>query len=227
MTTPQQAPRVTKSDIEAQIAKIQYINAGAASRAAGSPDSKELNVLTICFLTTQSGFTVSGESACVSPENFDEELGKKYAYEAAFNKLWQLFGFNLKQKIYEEGRKPGEDMTETFIEVAARTAHAVNNEIRRFKDPNEVVVPWDAASDAQRESTKAGITALMRNPHLTAEQQHELWFDHMKAQGWSYGPVKDEATKTHPCMVKYSQLDAGDRLKDATFQAVVRGVLGL
>ncbi len=55
--------------------------------------------ITITVIKLHSGFTVTGESACVDPNNFDVEIGKKIAYENAFDKLWQLFGFELKQKI--------------------------------------------------------------------------------------------------------------------------------
>lgn len=55
--------------------------------------------ITIAIITLRSGFTVTGESACVDPSNFDAEIGNKIAYDNAFEKLWQLFGFELKQRI--------------------------------------------------------------------------------------------------------------------------------
>lgn len=57
--------------------------------------------LTVCCLTLQNGFTITGESACVSPENFDVEIGKKIARENARNKIWALEGYLLKQKLHE------------------------------------------------------------------------------------------------------------------------------
>ncbi len=56
--------------------------------------------LTICILHLDNGYTVTGESACVDPANFDEALGRKYAFEAAFDKLWPLFGFLLAEDIH-------------------------------------------------------------------------------------------------------------------------------
>ena len=52
-------------------------------------------VLTICTLTMENDFIVIGESTCVSPENFDAELGKKIARQNAVDKLWPLMGFHL------------------------------------------------------------------------------------------------------------------------------------
>lgn len=56
--------------------------------------------LTVCCLTLANGFTVVGESACASPENFDEEIGKKLAREHARNKIWALEGYALRQKLH-------------------------------------------------------------------------------------------------------------------------------
>lgn len=55
--------------------------------------------VTICCITLRNGFNVIGESACASPENFDEELGKKIAYDNARDKIWQLEGYLLKQSL--------------------------------------------------------------------------------------------------------------------------------
>jgi len=57
--------------------------------------------LTVCCLTLQNGFTVTGESACASPENFDKEIGEKIAFEQARNKIWMLEGYLLKQRLHE------------------------------------------------------------------------------------------------------------------------------
>ena len=56
---------------------------------------------TVCCITLFNGFTVTGESACASPENFDEELGRKIAFDNAKNKIWLLEGYLLKQKLSE------------------------------------------------------------------------------------------------------------------------------
>ena len=55
--------------------------------------------LTVCCLTLENGFTVIGESACASPENFNAELGQKIAREKARNKIWELEGYLLRQKL--------------------------------------------------------------------------------------------------------------------------------
>lgn len=58
--------------------------------------------LTICALTLRNGFIVTGESAAASPENFDQVIGRKIARENARNKIWQLEGYLLREKLHEQ-----------------------------------------------------------------------------------------------------------------------------
>ena len=76
------APRVTPADIEANIAAESYFTAseGGGGRQPVHPAHK---LLTFCVLVLRNGFTVTGESACASPENFDAELGRKIARQNA------------------------------------------------------------------------------------------------------------------------------------------------
>lgn len=55
--------------------------------------------LTVCCLTLRNGFTVTGESACASPENYNEEIGQKIAKANARDKLWPLLGFRLRDEL--------------------------------------------------------------------------------------------------------------------------------
>ena len=55
--------------------------------------------LTICCLTLNNGYCVTGESACASPENFDKEIGERIARENARQKIWALEGYLLREKI--------------------------------------------------------------------------------------------------------------------------------
>ncbi len=109
------APRVTSADIEANIVSEHYFTAedgylGAAldrihanggiidAESATSPPAP-LSLLTFCVLVLRNGFTVTGESACASPENFDAEVGRKIARANAVNKVWPLMGYELKSRL--------------------------------------------------------------------------------------------------------------------------------
>lgn len=71
---------------------------------ANTPAS--LGLLTFCVLTLVNGFTVTGESACVSPENFSAEIGRRIARENAIAKIWPLMGYALKQRLHDEAQRP-------------------------------------------------------------------------------------------------------------------------
>jgi hypothetical protein len=98
------APRVTPDDIEKNIHGEYYFTAaqgvvGAHDRDANLIYHSALNQLTFCVLVLANGFTVVGESACASPENFDPELGKKIARGNAKEKCWPLMGYALRDRL--------------------------------------------------------------------------------------------------------------------------------
>jgi len=84
------APRLTPKHIESLIVGEQYYI---------FPNT----TTTICLLHLKNGYTVIGESACVSKENFDEELGRMVARNNAKGKLWMLEGYLLKEKLHVAG----------------------------------------------------------------------------------------------------------------------------
>lgn len=93
------APRVTPQLIEEVIAEEYSFTAAAALKGTPGESSKSLQLLTISVLVLRNGFTVTGESACASPENFDAELGRKIARKHATDKIWALEGYALKQRL--------------------------------------------------------------------------------------------------------------------------------
>ena len=99
------APRIKPEDIEANIVGEYFFTAEQGAFAAFSPPTgadtvpPALSLLTFCVLVLRNGFTVTGESACASPENFDAELGRKIARQNAINKVWPLMGYALKERM--------------------------------------------------------------------------------------------------------------------------------
>ncbi len=108
------APRVTPADIEANIASEHYFTAaqgdakaqedaafanGAINGEQSRPVPQALGLLTICVLVLRNGFTVTGESVCASPENFNADIGRKVARAAAVAKVWPLMGYELRSKL--------------------------------------------------------------------------------------------------------------------------------
>ena len=104
------APRITPADIEANIVGEFYFTAADGYRSSpcfdpsGRPDDvlpapQSLELLTLCVLVLRNGFTVTGESACASPENFNAEIGRRIARENAIAKCWPLMGYALKERL--------------------------------------------------------------------------------------------------------------------------------
>ena len=98
------APRLTPDHIDSKIKAIRYITGDKFDLTYRADDYETCGSpqLTICILSLENGFTVTGESACASPENFDRIIGQKIAYENAREKIWLLEGYLLKQKLHED-----------------------------------------------------------------------------------------------------------------------------
>ena len=109
------APRITPADIEANIASEHYFTAGEGvvgdrwhtfddvDDVTNDGIPMSLYLLTFCVITLHNGFTVTGESACASHENFDAEVGRKVARANAINKVWPLMGYELRSKLASVG----------------------------------------------------------------------------------------------------------------------------
>ncbi len=114
------APRVTLADIEAAIADRFFMTGGVYGDASLAIDgvvdslSREqhldkyptLKALTLCVLVVRNGFTVIGKSAPASPENFDADLGRKFAYEDCVRQLWPLMDFALRERLANTPQEP-------------------------------------------------------------------------------------------------------------------------
>ena len=83
------APRVSYKNVEDKILTEQYyVFPGTTT--------------TVCCLILKNGFTTIGHSACASAANFNEAIGRCIAKENAVDQVWQLEGYLLKQRLYEE-----------------------------------------------------------------------------------------------------------------------------
>ena len=124
------APRITPDLVQANIASVHYFTAAEGNNASSlppemqppAPSNHPLNLLTFCVLVLQNGFTVTGESACASPENFDAEAGRIAARRNAENKIWPLMGYELKCRLAAEPKNHVERMELELRELSQRVA---------------------------------------------------------------------------------------------------------
>lgn len=119
------APRITPADINASIASEHYfrasdgiiglgtqmLEANPAMTDTGLSLPSPLALLTFCVLVLKNGFTVTGESACASPENFDPQIGRNVARQNAVNKIWPLLGYQLKEELHRKAQFDAEPKT--------------------------------------------------------------------------------------------------------------------
>lgn len=98
------APRITQADIEAAIAAEHYFTAkdgvNGADPAVQVIEPSILSQITVCVLILRNGHKIVGvNEGPVSPENFDSELGRKFAREKATEQIWSLLGYELRTKL--------------------------------------------------------------------------------------------------------------------------------
>lgn len=91
------APRLTPQHIDNVIAAEYVFRVSEVLKDV--PSHPALECLTMCVLVLENGFTVTGESACASPENYDRDIGFKIARDNARNKIWPLEGYLLKERL--------------------------------------------------------------------------------------------------------------------------------
>jgi hypothetical protein len=144
--------------------------------------------------------------------------------------------------IFEEVCVP-DNIRDDFTEQIARSIHAkyVANERAKgyTEDENPSTVPWerlpadlrhanmDQAADIDAKMAAINAVVAPRTagaPEFAftepeevdwlAEREHERWMRERRAQGWTYGAVRDNARKLHPAMVPWDDLDEEDKDKD-------------
>lgn len=155
------APRLTPDHIDSVIQSVHFFTAGdGASNADNNYDPfvgapSQLYLLTFCVLVLKNGFTVTGESACASPENFDAEIGKKIAYDNAREKIWLLEGYLLKENLHKQNSK---------VELQAGIDQLLNTRIPildQIYDVCQAIEKCGASPELTDAVTKAGA---LRDP---------------------------------------------------------------
>lgn len=155
------APRITPADLQANIVSEHYFTAmdGVAGAdnpgiVAGVPRNTPLDLLTFCVLTLRNGFTVTGESACASPENFNEEIGRKIARQNAEAKVWPLMGYHLKQTLHEKATAPASD----FLGRLRAEHHELNERLGKLEafidSPAYIALPGIDQADLRTQASQ-------------------------------------------------------------------------
>jgi hypothetical protein len=113
-----------------------------------------------------------------------------------------------------------------LVSAIAVVAHAANRAWCIYNDDNSQL-PWTDAPEWQKASMIAAVEFHEANPDAPASASHEAWMAYKLADGWVYGPVKDEAAKTHPCLVPFDQLPKEQQFKDTLIGTVIDAALSV
>lgn len=79
--------RVTLASINEKVETVEYVNPKLAPH------------FTLAIVKLKNGYVVTGQSAPADPANYNEELGKKFAFEDAVRRVWPLEGYALCEKL--------------------------------------------------------------------------------------------------------------------------------
>lgn len=131
------APRILPSDVDFNIVDETYTT---------MPSGKVM----VCELTLRSGFTVRGEAATVSKENFNEEIGRKISRENARNKIWELMGYELQCRL-ARGDLNGFEMTEKALKTLLEACEKVSKVMSEAGDWPDTLQELEALHKAVTE----------------------------------------------------------------------------
>ncbi len=69
---------------------------------------------------------------------------------------------------------------------------------------------------------------ILELTELLARNAHETWAQQRLAEGWTYGPARDDAAKKHPCLVPYEDLPESEKDYDRnTAMETLKAILTL
>jgi hypothetical protein len=173
----QTAPRVTIEQIEAEIEYEYYFTGadgmfGAAMQLNGTaltPQSDHVMYRTLfCVLVLKNGMRVEGVNhGSVSAANqYPREKCEQLAREAAIEKLWPMFGFELAQKLHKINQAPKpsgailyqlgreHDMVKTYL--GTKVVHAFPMSKRAFHQLRDLILPTEDEEGYLVEYTDGG-----------------------------------------------------------------------
>lgn len=116
-------------------------------------------------------------------------------------------------------------LNKAAAERIAPFCHEANRIITSVVKDVPVQPPWEDAPEDMKKSSIQGVLFALENPNATPEEQFKDWKKNKIADGWTYGPTRDNKAKIHPSLVdNYDQLSDGTKAKDSIFQLIVKAM---
>lgn len=130
------------------------------------------------------------------------------------------------QKSHDTDRDGKTSQREEEISQIAQVCHAANA-AWSLASQGEAKPAWAEISDEDKSISIKGVSFVLENPNVTAEDMHRNWETDMRNNGWSYGPTKDSEAKHHPALRPYAELSAEDKIKDTLFLGICRAMFSV
>ena len=175
------APRLTPDLIDRKIVHYDYIDL---------PSGKG----TLCEITLQNGFTVRGDSAVVSKENYDPTIGRDIAYQKARDKIWELEAYLLQENLHTNTEQA---ITRSFIKarallpaLASIPRSALLTEIR-FAAANAMVVAAVAIQIREAINVESGANATVTYTGTGGDIVFTIWMHGVEVRTVAASPTPD------------------------------------
>ena len=127
--------KLTKEFLESEIKDVEY------NRLGGT--------ITHCTIHTKSGFTFTGESACVNPNNFDPKIGEQVAYDNAFEKMWLPYGFWLHKAMLEFS-----NLNVCNAQCECDNDESLSGMVKDWQIPNDTTFDFGTAVEALKQGAR-------------------------------------------------------------------------
>lgn len=106
-----------------------------------------------------------------------------------------------------------EEAVKTMLEIINKGLYTMNQPLCYTREP----VCLDSILNPDR------IEELMES---LARYFHEVWASDMIANGWTYGPTRDDMKREHPCIIPYEDLSEGEKDMDrSTSMSIIKFIL--
>jgi ryanodine receptor 2 len=118
------------------------------------------------------------------------------------------------RKIADQVRRSFDALDKADFDARPRANAARPDTQRQIRNPKSEILVMSYVPkpiDTTRVALPVEIDLLTEQ---LAENTHDLWAAQRIAQGWTFGPNRDDANQKHPCLIPYADLPDSEKIYD-------------